>query len=68
MQESLQKLQKLLQKLFRADAADLDFGIYRIINYRRKQIQVFIDEEPLLSDLILTNINSQLIWGGGRNS
>ena len=45
MQESLQKLQNLLQQLFRADAADLDFGIYRIINYRRDQIQTFIDEE-----------------------
>ena len=45
MQESLQKLQDLLQKLFRADAADLDFGIYRIINYQRDQLQKFIDEE-----------------------
>ena len=45
MQESLQKLQNLLQQLFRADAADLDFGLYRIINYRRDQIQNFIDEE-----------------------
>ena len=45
MQESLQKLQNLLQQLFRADAADLDFGIYRIINYRRNQIQAFVDEE-----------------------
>ena len=45
MQESLQKLQNLLQQLFRADAADIDFGIYRIINYRRDQIQNFIDEE-----------------------
>ena len=45
MQESLQKLQKLLQQLFRADAADLNFGIYRIINYRRDQLQNFIDEE-----------------------
>ena len=45
MSESLQKLQNLLQQLFRADAADLDFGIYRIINYRRDQLQKFIDEE-----------------------
>ena len=45
MQESLQKLQILLQRLFRADAADLDFGIYRIIKYRRDQLQNFIDEE-----------------------
>ncbi len=43
--ESFVKLQKLLEKLFRADAADLDFGIYRIINQRRKLIEDFIDEE-----------------------
>ena len=45
MQESLKKLQTLLQQLFRADAADLDFGIYRIINYRRDQLQKFIDKD-----------------------
>ena len=45
MQESLQKPQNLLQQLFRADAVDLDFGIYRIINHRRDQIQNFIDKE-----------------------
>ena len=42
---SQQKLQALLRQLFRADNADLDFGIYRIINIRRDQIQEFIDEE-----------------------
>ena len=45
MQTSQQKLQDLLQQLFRADNADLDFGIYRIINYRRDQIQAFINEK-----------------------
>ena len=45
MQESLQKLKNLLQQLFRVDAAELDFGVYRIINYRRDQLQNFIDEE-----------------------
>ena len=51
MLESLQKLQKLLRELFRANAAELDFGIYRIINYRRKQFQTFIDEElPTIVD------------------
>lgn len=54
MQESLQKLQNLLQQLFRADAADLDFGIYRIINYRRDQLQNFIfDELPAIVQNIL---------------
>ena len=57
MQESLQKLQNLLQQLFRADAADLDFGIYRIINYRRDQLQNFIDEElpTILKDALDEN-------------
>ena len=57
MQESLQKLQNLLQQLFRADAADLDFGIYRIINYRRAQIQNFIDEElpTIVNDVLDEN-------------
>ena len=51
MQTSQQKLQILLQQLFRADNADLDFGIYRIINYRRDQIQNFIDEKlPAIVD------------------
>ena len=45
MQTSQQKFQTLLQQLFRADAADLDFGIYRIINYRREQLQNFIAAE-----------------------
>ena len=54
MQTSQQKLQDLLQQLFRADNADLDFGIYRIINYRRDQIQNFINEK------LLTIINTAL--------
>ena len=45
MQTSQQKLQELLQQLFRTDNADLEFGIYRIINYRRDKIQHFIHEE-----------------------
>ena len=56
MQTSLQKLQELLHQLFRADNADLDFGIYRIINYRRDQIQNFIDEK--LPTIINTALNA----------
>lgn len=61
MQESLQKLQELLQKLFRADAADLDFGIYRIINYRRDQLQNFIDEElpTIVKDALDANTEAE---------
>ncbi len=61
MLESLQKLQDLLQKLFRADAADLDFGIYRIINYRREQLQTFIDEElpSIVNDTLDANSEAE---------
>ncbi|RKU16567.1 site-specific DNA-methyltransferase [Candidatus Poribacteria bacterium] len=61
MQTSLQKLQNLLQQLFRADAADLDFGIYRIINYRRNQIQAFIDEElpTIVNGALDANIDAE---------
>ena len=45
MPTAQQKLQTLLQSLFRANAADLDFGIYRIINYRRKEFEKFINVE-----------------------
>ena len=45
MSESQQKLQKLIRKLFRADTKDLKFGIYHIINYKRDQLDTFIDDE-----------------------
>ena len=61
MPESLQKLQNLLQQLFRADATDLDFGIYRIINYRRDQLQKFIDEElpAIVQNALDTNTETE---------
>ena len=67
MQESLQKLQNLLQQLFRADAADLDFGIYCIINYRRDQIQNFIDEKlPTIVKNVLDE-NDEADTSGKKN-
>ena len=37
------KLKTLLRELFQFDAADLDFGIYRIMNQRRDEIDEFIE-------------------------
>ena len=61
MQTSQQKLQELLHQLFRADNADLDFGIYRIINYRRDQIQNFIDERlpAIVNDVLDANSEAE---------
>ena len=37
--------QRLLRELFQFDCADLDFGIYRVMNYKRGVIEAFITEE-----------------------
>ncbi|MEO0246084.1 MAG: hypothetical protein ABIM82_07045, partial [candidate division WOR-3 bacterium] len=43
--DSLENFQKLLKKLFQFEASDLDFGVYRILNYKRDKIEKFIDED-----------------------
>lgn len=42
MSDSLTRFQELLRELFQFDLADLDFGIYRILNLKRQQIEEFI--------------------------
>ena len=41
---NLVKFQALLRQLFQFDCADLDFGIYRIMNHKRDTIEQFIKE------------------------
>lgn len=36
------RMQELLRELFQFDCQDLDFGVYRVLNYRRKQVEEFI--------------------------
>ena len=43
--ESTQKLKELLKTLFQFDAIELDFGIYRIMNYKRTEIENFIESD-----------------------
>jgi len=43
--EHIKKFQELLRELFQFDCADLDFGIYRIMNYKRDVIEEFIQEK-----------------------
>ena len=45
MTDSLDKFQKLLRELFQFDCADLDFGIYQIMNYKRDVVERFITED-----------------------
>ncbi len=39
------KFQMLLRELFQFDCADMDFGIYRIMNHRRDVIERFIAQD-----------------------
>lgn len=43
--ESIEKFKELLKELFQFEASDLDFGIYRILNYKRDQIEKFINKD-----------------------
>ena len=42
---SREKVKALLKELFQFDVQDLDFGIYRIMNFKRKEIEKFIEED-----------------------
>jgi adenine-specific DNA-methyltransferase len=43
MSKELERFQKLLRELFQFDSADLDFGIYRILNARRDLFEDWIE-------------------------
>jgi adenine-specific DNA-methyltransferase len=47
MQTPREKFQGLLRKLFQFDCAELDFGIYRIMNQKRAVIERFIERDLL---------------------
>jgi adenine-specific DNA-methyltransferase len=47
MADSRTKLTNLLRELFQLDSADLDFGIYRIMNTKRAEIERFLDNDLL---------------------
>ncbi|HAZ27765.1 TPA: site-specific DNA-methyltransferase, partial [Candidatus Acetothermia bacterium] len=47
MTDARQKLQELLRELFQFDCADLDFGIYRIMNHKRAEIERFVEKDLL---------------------
>ncbi len=44
---SFDRLRKLLDELFQFDRADLDFGIYRIMNQTRAEVRNFLAEDLL---------------------
>lgn len=47
MNSNYEKFKNLLNEMFQLDQADLDFGIYKIMNYKRAEINKFLDEDLL---------------------
>ena len=47
MNQHYDDFRKKLQEIFMMDHAELDFGIYRIMNHKRKQINDFLDNQLL---------------------
>ena len=45
MEQYRDKFQQLLRELFEFDCADLDFGIYRIMNHKRDLVEKFITRD-----------------------
>lgn len=47
MSKKLQQFKEVLREVFQLDQADLDFGIYRIMNLKRGDIEQFLDHDLL---------------------
>jgi adenine-specific DNA-methyltransferase len=45
MNSSLEKFKNFLKELFQFELSDLDFGIYRVLNYKREQVEEFINDK-----------------------
>ncbi|QED36706.1 site-specific DNA-methyltransferase [Antarcticibacterium arcticum] len=58
MTNNYDKLQKVLTEVFQLDKAELDFGIYRIMNQKRNDVEKFLTEKlPLQVRSILEQYN-----------
>ena len=59
---SIERLQETLDELFMFDHADLDFGLYRIMNARREEIRQFLEEGllPKVRDALSSMREDQL--------
>ncbi len=54
MNSNFQELKSFLNKLFQFESEDLDFGIYKILHYKRKEVKEFIDK------LLVDKVKEQL--------
>jgi adenine-specific DNA-methyltransferase len=53
---SIAKLRSFLNVLFQFDSQDLDFGVYKILHYKKREIANFIDQ--LLVDKVKAELQT----------
>ena len=58
--QNQQKLLKILNEIFQLNQSDLDFGIYRIMNTKSKEINEFLDKELISSVATAFSSNSAI--------
>jgi adenine-specific DNA-methyltransferase len=61
---ALEQLKSFLNELFQFDSQDLDFGVYKILHYKRKEIKNFIDK--LLVDKVKEQLQTLTTEEGKR--
>lgn len=64
MDDVKQKLIQLLSKIFQFENEDLDFGVYKILNYKKEEISHFIQKdliEEISNELDLLSVEEKLI-------
>ena len=56
MNERLNRFISLLKQIFELDKSDLDFGIYRVMNLRKTQIEEFLTQRlpQMVQEKLLT--------------
>lgn len=48
-EDAREKVKSLLKELFQFDNQDLDFGIYRIMKFKRKEIEKFVEQDLIIA-------------------
>lgn len=59
MNQYYEQFKRTLQEIFMMDHAELDFGIYRIMNHKRNQINEFLDQTllPQVEQVLRDNVH-----------
>lgn len=56
--DTKQQLKDLLRELFQLNNTDLDFGIYRVLNIKAKEVEAFIEKDI---DAKIENVKSKIL-------